>query len=196
MTTSTAARPPGRPRSLRVDEAIIDAVLDLLAEGTAVEALSMEAVASRAGVGKAAIYRRWPHKNALVLEAVASLKAPIPELPGTSVREDLVMIAGVIADSQGTRMADVMPCLMPELQRHGPLRDEYLALIERRRDVTRAVIRRGIKTGELKPDTDIELVVAMISGPMMMSMLGSSPRLNRENLAERLVGAVFAGIAD
>ena len=52
---------PGRPRSVRADEAIIAAVIDLLADGTTAEALSIEAVAARAGVGKATIYRRWPN---------------------------------------------------------------------------------------------------------------------------------------
>src|SRR5919198_3834015 len=91
-TTSTAPRPRGRPRSERAHEAIIDAVLEMLAEWTTVEALSMEAVAARAGVGKATIYRRWPHKEALVIDAVASTKEPLPEPRGTSVREDLVLL--------------------------------------------------------------------------------------------------------
>src|SRR5262245_55241567 len=65
-----ARRSPGRPRSPRADEAIIEAVLDLMAEGTSVEALSIEAVAARAGVGKATIYRRWPNKDAFVVDAV------------------------------------------------------------------------------------------------------------------------------
>ena len=75
---------PGRPRSVRADEAIIAAVIDLLADGTTAEALSIEAVAARAGVGKATIYRRWPNKDALLLDAVASLKGGVPEIEGHS----------------------------------------------------------------------------------------------------------------
>src|SRR5262249_34339814 len=85
-----ARRSPGRPRSPRADEAIIEAVLDLMAEGTSVEALSIEAVAARAGVGKATIYRRWPNKEALVVDALGALKGPLPELAGESIREDLL----------------------------------------------------------------------------------------------------------
>ncbi|MCG5446615.1 TetR/AcrR family transcriptional regulator, partial [Micromonospora sp. NIE79] len=58
-STADAPRSPGRPRSIRADEAIIEATLDLLAEGSTIEALSIEAIATRAGVGKATIYRRW-----------------------------------------------------------------------------------------------------------------------------------------
>ena len=74
-----APRSPGRPRSVRADEAIVAATLDLLAEGMSVDVLSIEAIAARAGVGKATIYRRWPNKEALLIDAVAAMKGPLPE---------------------------------------------------------------------------------------------------------------------
>ena len=191
---AVAPRPPGRPRSSRVDEAIIDAVLDLLGAGTTVEALSMEAVAARAGVGKATIYRRWPHKEALVLDAVAAVKEPIPALPGESVRDDLVRLVRAVGKARDGRAGQIMPCLIPELQRPGRLRSLYLNMIEERRDVTREVLRRGIATGELRPDTDMELAVVLLAAPMMMTLLGSVPRLDTRRLAERTVDAVLRGI--
>src|SRR5918911_454834 len=97
MTTMASAaqvdqdrKAPGRPRSARADEAIIDAVLDLLAEGPAAESMSIESIAARAGVGKATIYRRWPNKEALVVDAVTALKGPIPPIAGESVPQDPV----------------------------------------------------------------------------------------------------------
>lgn len=196
MDTSTAPRPPGRPRSSRADEAIIEAALDLLAEGTAIEALSMEAIAARAGVGKATIYRRWPHRNALLLDAIATIKPPVQELPGRSVREDLTIIARTIIAAHGTRQAQIMPCLVPELARNGELSAGYQQMIERRRDITRAVVRRGIDSGEVRPDIDVELVVALISGPLTMMLLGSAPpRLDYDGLAEHLIDTIFDGIA-
>lgn len=190
----TVPRPPGRPRSSRVDEATIEAVLDLLAEGTTVEALSMEAVAARAGVGKAAIYRRWPHKDALVLDAVAAVKEPLPALPGESVRDDLVLLVRAAGKARDGRAGQILPCLIPELQRPGRLRSLYLDMIEERRDVTRGVLRRGIATGELRPDTDVELAVVLLAAPVTMALLGSVPRLDRRRLAERTVAAVLSGI--
>src|SRR5258706_1692616 len=77
---------PGRPRSARVDEAIISSVIDMLVEGTTAESLSIEAVAARAGVGKTTIYRRLANKDALLFEAVAALKGPFTEIAGTSLR--------------------------------------------------------------------------------------------------------------
>ena len=81
MSTRTAdaevARRPGRPRSEQADQAIIDAALSLFAE-SGPEGLCIERVAARAGVGKATIYRRWPGKEDLLLDAIAALKAPMP----------------------------------------------------------------------------------------------------------------------
>ena len=177
-----------------MDEAIIDAVLDLLSDGVTVEALSMEAVAARAGVGKAAIYRRWAHKIALVVDAVAAAKEPMPPLRGESMRDDLVTLTRAIGKARDSRAGQILPCLMPELQRQGELRSQYLEMIEERRDVAREVLRRGIATGELRPDTDVELAVIMLSGTMVMTLLGSAPRLDTDNLAERLVDTVLRGI--
>ena len=84
MSTRTAeaeaARRPGRPRSEQADQAIIDAALSLFAE-SGPEGLCIERVAARAGVGKATIYRRWPGKEDLLLDAIAALKAPLPDRP-------------------------------------------------------------------------------------------------------------------
>jgi AcrR family transcriptional regulator len=194
-TVQTAPRPRGRPRSARAHEAIIDAVLAMLAEGTTVEALSMEAVAARAGVGKATIYRRWPHKDALVLDAVASIKEPLPAVPGKSVREDLVLLVRAAGRTRNSRAGQILPCMIPELQRPGHLRDEYIRIMETRREVIRRVLRRGIATGEVRPDTDVELTCALLVSPIVMSLLGSHARLDTRNLADRVVDTVLRGVA-
>jgi AcrR family transcriptional regulator len=193
--TMPVPRPPGRPRSSHADAAIIAAVLDLLAEGTTVEALSMEAVATRAGVGKATIYRRFADKDELVLAAVAAIKQPPPEPVGESVRDDLIGLIRHGTRFRGGLAGRIMPCMVPELQRPGRLRDLYLQLVEDRRDITRTVLRRGIATGELRPDTDVELATVLLSAPNLMSTLGFVPRLDVEQLAERTVDAVLRGIA-
>jgi AcrR family transcriptional regulator len=190
----TGPRPPGRPRSSHADAAIIDAVLGLLAEGTSIEALTMESVAARAGVGKATIYRRFADKDEMVLAAVQAVKPPPPEPAGKSVRDDLIAIARHAARVRTGMAAQIMPCMVPELQRPGRLRDLYSRLMEDRRDITRSVLRRGIATGELRPDTDVELATVLLSSPNMMSSLGFAPRLDPENLAERAVDTVLRGI--
>src|SRR6266542_1733281 len=84
-------RRPGRPRSEQAEQAIIEATLDLFAE-QGFEGVCVEAVAARAGVGKATIYRRWPNKEELIIDAVASMKGPVPPIGGKSVRDDLVTL--------------------------------------------------------------------------------------------------------
>ena len=187
---------PGRPRSARVDEAIIEAVIELLSEGVTAEALSIEAVANRAGVGKATIYRRWVNKDALLVDAVGALKGPLPEIGGESVREDLLTLLRPVGRKAVLRSATVLPCLISELKRSPKLNECYQKILEPRRELMRQVLRRGIDEGELRADLDIEVVMAMIVGPMVaQSVMDWNPGLDRETLPERLVAAVWPAIA-
>ncbi|HEV7657428.1 MAG TPA: TetR/AcrR family transcriptional regulator [Mycobacteriales bacterium] len=195
MSTAPAPRPAGRPRSSHADAAIIDAVLGLLAEGTSIEALTMEAVAARAGVGKATIYRRFADKDELVLAAVKAVKPPPPEPAGVSVRDDLIGLARHARKVREGMSGQILPCMIPELQRPGRLRDLYSGLMEERREFTRSVLRRGIATGELRSDLDVELVAVLLSAPNMMSSLGMARRLDGDGLAERTVDTVLRGIS-
>ena len=88
-------RGQGRPRDARVDARVLDATLELLAD-RGLGALTMEAVAQRAGVSKATIYRRWPSRDHLVAAAFASISEPIA-IPDTgNVRDDLMaMVTGL-----------------------------------------------------------------------------------------------------
>lgn len=199
MTTAVTGagqdrKAPGRPRNAQADEAILDAVLAMLAAGQSFAAISIEAVAAKAGVGKATIYRRWPNKEALLIDAVSSMKGPLPEPAGESVRDDLIMLVQANRSGGAQRYGAVTACLLPELLKDDELRDMYFKVIEPRREVTRQVLRRGIETGELRPDLDIELTALMISGPsMLQNMLNWHPKIPAEGFAERLIDAVLNG---
>jgi AcrR family transcriptional regulator len=187
---------PGRPRSARVDEAIIEAVLDLLVDGVSAEALTIEAVATKAGVGKATIYRRWVNKDALLVDAVTALKGPLPEIRGESVQEDLVDLLRPVGRPSTTRASAVLPCLISELTRSPTLHACYQKVIEPRRALMREVLRRGITSGELRADLDLEVVMAMLVSPMVAQTVGNlNPHLDRESLPERLVEAIWPAIA-
>jgi AcrR family transcriptional regulator len=189
-------RTPGRPRSARVAEAIIEAVLDLLAEGQTLEALTIEAVAARAGVGKATIYRRWAGKEALLVDAVRSLKGPLPTLAGESVRDDLVALLGWTGKKRlDERFTRIMSCLGPEVSRSPEQYRLYQGLVEPRRELAREVLRRGVRTGELRADLDIEVAVAVLAGPMLVQrMLRWHPDLDVDTLPEQVVDMVLAGL--
>ncbi|HEX9999375.1 MAG TPA: TetR/AcrR family transcriptional regulator [Actinoplanes sp.] len=194
--TGQERKAPGRPRNAQADEAILDAVLELLSAGQSAAAVSIEAVAAKAGVGKATIYRRWPNKEALLVDAVAAMKGPVPEPVGESVRDDLVMLIRANRTGRARRYGKVTACLLPEFNRDDELRAMYQAIIEPRRDVMRGVLRRGVATGELRADLEIELTLLMLSGPsMVQNMLSWNPRVPEDGFAEALVDAVLRGAA-
>jgi AcrR family transcriptional regulator len=164
-------RRPGRPRSEQVEDAILDAVIRLLGQGLSYDLLSMETIASTAGVGKAAIYRRWANKEALVLATLARAFHSTPRLApaGKSVREDLIDLVGqmrtnVLETQEGAAFAVLLqtlaanPDLMLRYQR---------TVIEPRREQYRDVLRRGIATGELRPDLDVERSTVMLTSTVL-----------------------------
>ncbi|PWR08131.1 TetR family transcriptional regulator [Micromonospora acroterricola] len=194
-STADAPRSPGRPRSIRADEAIIEATLDLLAEGSTIEALSIEAIAARAGVGKATIYRRWAGKDALLLDALRRLKGVLPQPEGHSVRDDLVLLVGAIGQNVDPRAAKIMPCLVPEVNRSPDHFRLYQNIIAPRRQLMREVLRRGISEGFIRPDIDLEVTMALLTGPMLIQrVLQWNPELDERTLPGQVVDAVLAGI--
>ncbi len=165
--TATPRR-PGRPRSERADRAIIDAALSLYAE-SGPEGLCIEKVAARAGVGKATIYRRWPGKEDLLLDALTALQTPLPEPAGESVRDDLVTLLGALcADTSDPRHAREFALLLGEGAKYPRLMARYReTVVEPRREVIRGVLRRGAASGELRTDTDIDAALFMLTGAVI-----------------------------
>jgi len=184
-------RSPGRPRSLRADRAILDATLELLAsEGF--DRLTVEGVATMAGVGKATIYRRWASKLDLVLAAIGELSVhPLPELTTGSTRNDLVtLLRHIIEALTGTIAGRILPGLIAETARSpallGVLQDFWLS----RRGLMLHVLRRGSAQGDLPADIDHELIADLLYGPVHYRFLISAAPLGPE-LADRLVDAVM-----
>jgi AcrR family transcriptional regulator len=195
LETGQDRKAPGRPRNEKADEAIIEAAIALLAAGQSAAALSMEAVAAKAGVGKATIYRRWPNKEALLIDTVATMKGPLPELKGESVRDDLVALIAANWTSRARRYGKVTACLLPQYSRDDEMRRVYQAITEPRREAMRSVLRRGIALGELRPDLDIELTMLMLSGPSaVQNMLNFNPNVPEEGFPEALVDALIRGM--
>jgi AcrR family transcriptional regulator len=190
---TASVRRPGRPRSEAAEQAIIDATLDVFAE-QGFEGVCVELVAARAGVGKATIYRRWPNKEELLLAAFGSLKSPYPEPSGVSVRDDLLAIVEVMcADKTDPRKARRYALMLGEGEKYPRLMARYKAeVVEPRREMVRSVIRRGIETGELRPDTDVEISMLTLTGAIMAQEKSASGTLNAE-FAARLVDSLLRG---
>lgn len=189
------ARPRGRPRSATAERAILDATLALIARHGSVTALSIEAVAQEAGVGKATIYRRWPNKEALVIAAVEAAEQPIPELDGVSVRDDLVRLLTAMRQNLLDQRAEgLLSTVLGEVKQHPELHRRYHeVVIERRREAMRAVLRRGIADGELRDDLPVELMKDLLSAPMLLRKMIHDTPLPPE-LPEQIVDTVLTGI--
>src|SRR6516164_3994382 len=187
------SRRPGRPRSEQAEQAIIEATLDLFAE-QGFEGVCVEAVAARAGVGKATIYRRWPNKEELLLAAFGSLKSPFPEPKGVSVRDDLLaMVEVMIADKADPRKSRRYALLLGEGDKYPRLMARYKeTIVQPRRDAMRAVIRRGVETGELRPDTDVEIAMLTLTGAIMAQERDGT---FDDDFAARLVDGLLQGLS-
>jgi AcrR family transcriptional regulator len=189
-----AHRRPGRPRSEQADRAIIDAALSLFAE-SGPDGVCIEQVAARAGVGKATIYRRWPGREDLLVDALAALKAPLPEPQGRSVREDLVAVLDAMcSDVADPRRARQFALLQGEGAKYPRLMARFIeTVVEPRREVVRSILRRGVATGELREDADIEAALYMLRGAALAST-GHQESIPPE-YAERVVDSLLRGLA-
>lgn len=189
------ARAIGRPREARADRAILVATLQLMAE-RGVRDLRMDDVAERAGVGKATIYRRYSSKDALVSEAVATLVSEIA-IPDTgSTRADLLaLMRQAVELYSGPLAARLMPALLEETRRNPDLertvRDQFLA---GRRAALSAVLRRGVRRGDLGRGLDLELALDVLGGALFYRLLVTGGPID-ERLAQGVVELILRGFA-
>src|SRR4051794_12945167 len=170
---------PGRPRDPRADVAILQAVLDLAAD-EGLGAITVDAVAQRAGVGKATIYRRWTSKEAMLLDAWQAIVEPI-DVPDTgSLRGDLAVLLGRYTTSKAERLVGrTLPQLiaaarvMPELQR------TLSEFSHERREPFRVVLRHAAERGELRTDIDFETLHDLITGPPTVRLMVKGEELSQ-----------------
>jgi AcrR family transcriptional regulator len=193
------SRRPGRPRSVRIDRAILAAAVDLFAaEG--LEGMSMEAVAARARVGKAALYRRWSSKEDLVTAALGSLVAE-ERLPSTgSLRGDLTALLRGFEHLIGdTPLGRAFPRMVGEIWTGTPLGLRYAAtVIAPRREAATRLLLQGIAEGELAPDTNVPVLIDTLVGALIVRYLRTAmgeavPREASEQIVDFLLGGPLAG---
>jgi AcrR family transcriptional regulator len=190
-----APRRPGRPRSEQAEQAILDAALEVFAE-CGPDAMGIEQVAARAGVGKATIYRRWPGKEELLLDAVAALRSPLPQPQGRSVRADLTaLLEALCKEATDPRRSRQFALLHGEGLRYPRLLARYNELVTQpRRDMIAAVLRRGCATGELREGADVDAAVYLLTGAVL-ARIGHGRDGTDARYAQRLVEELLRGLA-
>ncbi len=199
MTESTAeARGPGRPRSEKAQKAILAAAIELLLEH-GLHAMSMDAVAERAGVSKATIYRWWPSKELLALDALATewqLIAPEATRDTGSLRGDLLArLRPWLRLLRDKPYGRVVAGLVATAQADAEFAELYLERFVRpRRDAMRPILLRAIDRGEIPRNVDLEIALDLIYGPIYHRMLHGHAPLD-ERFARNVVDTILAGIA-
>lgn len=194
-TVTDSPRSVGRPRDPKCDTAIVAATLELLAEA-GYGALTMEAVAARAGVGKATLYRRFPNKQQLVVEAVSTLtEQPEPD-GGLGVRDELVTLLDAIRRKSSSSLAGkIFPRLVGESVDNPDLMSSYREqVLLPRRERFATVLRRGIADGLLRDDLDVEHAIDLLVGPMAYRNLLRADSPPGPDLAARIVDDVLSGL--
>ena len=187
-----AARRVGRPRDPACDAKIIQATLALLADD-GYDGVTMEAVAASAGVGKATLYRRYPGKEALVVDALATLSDTVPRGAGGGLRDDLVALVASTVRTTNSPAGRLLPRLVSAAVDNPGLLERYREqVITPRRRRFAEVLLAGIRSGELRADLDVEQTIDLLVGPVLYRSLlrPQEPPLP----AAELVDVVLAGI--
>ncbi|MFI6872382.1 TetR/AcrR family transcriptional regulator [Streptomyces sp. NPDC050400] len=198
-STATAPAPVpvrGRPRSEAVEQAIVEGVISLIEEGVPLTELSIERIARTAGVGKATIYRRWAGKEELFVDVVASIEEPDPELPGTSMRDDLVrLLEHMRRRGLNMRNSALLHNVIGQMKTLPKLWEAYHeVVVEPRRRAMADVLRRGVAEGELPADTDIEFAADLFTGPMLLRTVMRPDAPLADGLSERVVDTVLTAL--
>lgn len=185
---------PGRPRCPHAKRAILDAALVLLRDDGFWE-MSIEAIAERAGVSKATVYRWWPNKASLVVDAFFAAISPRIPFPDTgSAREDFAAqmerVAKEMRGPTGAMLAQLVTATQCDPSMRAAFRERWLR--PRRAEGTDAV-RRGIARGELPEDLDIEFLFDALYGPLYLRLLFEHQPISTAFVRD-LVTTVFGGL--
>jgi len=186
----------GRPRSEEADRAILSAATELLAE-RGLGGMSMEEVAARAGVGKTTVYRRWPSRGALALDAFLTEfqeQQPLPDT-GTLHGDLLAALRGWTRSVTRTPAGRMLAGLIAEAQRDPALgaawRDRVIEPLRARHTI---MLDRAIERGEIRADVDKDVVLDLLFGPDYHRLLnGHRPLTDR--FARQVVDLIVAGLS-
>jgi AcrR family transcriptional regulator len=190
VLTTPPPRPGGRPRDSSRDRAIRRATLQLLAE-VGYDGVTMDRVAGRARAGKATIYRRWPSKVALVMDAITSFTEQTMQVPDTgAARADLVAFLvsfhETVAGDQGRILAE----LVSEMPRNAELRAALRSgLWLQWKIAAEVIVDRGIARGEIRPDVDRTIVMELGTALILQRLLMTGDQVDRGFL-ERIVDTI------
>ncbi|HEV2580043.1 MAG TPA: TetR/AcrR family transcriptional regulator [Ktedonobacteraceae bacterium] len=183
---------------MQAQQAILDATLTFLAtEGF--DAMSIEAIAAKAGVGKQTIYRWWASKEALVIDAIKSWQqTQTPVIDTGSLREDfLVMTRSAFQAWNGSDARGLAMNILGVMTTHPHVYQAfYDQVVAPRFQQLAEMIRRAQAHGEVRQDLDANEIIGLLAGPLWYHLFLDTDSIQLpHDLPERLVDAILEGIA-
>ena len=186
----------GRPRQASAGKAIVDATLELLAE-RGFQAATIEAIAERAGVGRNTIYRRWPSKEELIVDALQELVVDLDFQEDGDVYSLLLdWIRDFVRVFSDPLYGRILPVVLGELQQNPDFARVYSEqIVQPRYDALLEFLRAAMERGELHPDADPEQIVDLLAAPPFVRALPVGLPPVSERYAEELLETIWRGIA-
>lgn len=191
--TEIAQRRRGRPRSEQVRQEILETAYKLLRD-KGFNAVGSHEIAQAAGVSSATLYRWWKSKEEILLDACFEYMRPVLAIPETGsaltrLRRYVLRAREFLVSEEGTVLARILTGIYEDLQLRRMFLERY---VDQRRQIQRGIIEDAINLGELKPTTDPELLIDLLSGPLFFRWLqGHAPLDKRfaENIFDKVIPA-------
>lgn len=192
-TAGSGGRPRGRPRDPEVERCILSAAADVFTDG-GFEKFSVEAVATRAGVAKASIYRRYPSRVDLIVAMCQECTpSAAPPIDNGDLRSDLVEFLEFLREtlSSTSQSGRLMPALLSAAKEYTEVREAASKFTASRRRRIHDIVKRAKARGELRAGADADLIGDIIVGSILYRIV------IRDGAADRkFVNGVVDGIVD
>ncbi|WP_082221503.1 TetR/AcrR family transcriptional regulator [Herbaspirillum chlorophenolicum] len=177
----------GRRRNAVSHDAILDATYVMLEE-IGFDKLSLEGVATRAGVGKATIYRWWPNKSALAMEALLRAVEPMPSIGDSGcarkdIEDHITGLAQLFRGKSGRVVREMIALAQFDDDTMRIFNDSYL---KPRRSALVEALRRGAQRGEFREDFDLNLVFDLLYAPLLQRLLTGSADIDERQVNAQL----------
>ncbi|MET0788504.1 MAG: TetR/AcrR family transcriptional regulator [Cellulomonas sp.] len=187
LTGATTTRRSGRRRDESKDDAILLATRELLAE-RGFDGMTMDAVADRAGAGKATVYRRWPSKVQLTVDAVVCLRGvaqTVDDVPDTgSLRSDLLAVRyGRPRTDDSELMSGLMSAVKENPEVAAVFHEQF---VRTRVNLMRGLLERAQARGELRPDIDLDMVAAVAPAMIAYRKMVAGQKIDDEFVVQMI----------
>ncbi|MGJ7528006.1 TetR/AcrR family transcriptional regulator [Variovorax sp. GB1P17] len=187
----------GRPRNLQLRQAVLDAARELLAQ-VGPSGVTMEAVAAKAGVGKPTVYRWWPNRHAVTMDALmtstAQEKKKKPQRAAASallaLSRQLDMVVRTLSSPMGRNVTTLIAAADPDTELSKAFRNHFILS---RRDEGRVLLQQAAEAGEIRADADLEIALDQIYGALFFRLLMGHAPLD-EGFVKALIASLLAGL--